>query len=631
VNTFPKLQRAPEIKALQTMFSDSGLNARVGFNLGSLDISFTLTLPTKHSHPLDVLSALYETHPHAQVVWTMLAICPFQVSPIRTSSGFSRPCQDANTCLRLFTTQSSVAICGREFDMERGYLRIVVCPVEDTWDPATGREQFQYSPMYHCISGFDSTLGFFSQGTMELQREQLMEAMLDFFWQNMELVQHYIAVESLHIPLSYSLHQFFTSGIHGQSSTFLPDFSNPFSFYLFGTAGIGKSAFVKAFSAALQATLRYYVDGDKVVQVVKLPLNAFTAGNLRGILRVKGISDMSIERIIEQTLCKGGVVIFHLEENPADPELQEKLYLQTMAMLSHLVARYPEYRANILTVITSNYHPIPVIMDASAMLIMSAPSPDQQFRWCQLKMDQALHSMTSLSIEIDIQVRPPPVHDLRPLEQWWRSLAFTIGSYLERHESHDALRVSVTGETGRYFISVPGQPSWEPEELCSHNSFFYYPANAIQSNSPLDTHELSSSSPIITSLINMGEREFLQPVVIILQGTLESRLRWCQSIDDYMTLRFGERLHKERLELFTEEDKVKVFGEPSEILGGLFRFIDRINNPNACNGATNRFGLIQAHVNETGQFILRELLEPAQSNTHRQVRKSSFHCFCPPP
>jgi hypothetical protein len=37
---------------------------------------------------------------------------------------------------------------------------------------------------------------------------------------------------------------------------------------------------------------------------------------------VQGISDWSVERIVEQTIARGGIAVLHLEENPKDFELQ---------------------------------------------------------------------------------------------------------------------------------------------------------------------------------------------------------------------------------------------------------------------------------------------------------------------
>lgn len=59
---------------------------------------------------------------------------------------------------------------------------------------------------------------------------------------------------------------------------------------------------------------------------MRVPFNSMTVADLQQILLVRGISDWSIERIVEQTVVKAGIAILHLEENPEDIELQEDLF-----------------------------------------------------------------------------------------------------------------------------------------------------------------------------------------------------------------------------------------------------------------------------------------------------------------
>lgn len=64
----------------------------------------------------------------------------------------------------------------------------------------------------------------------------------------------------------------------------------------------------------------------KKFAIVRVPFNSMTVADLQKILLVRGISDWSIERIVEQTIVKGGIAILHLEENPEDTQLQEDLF-----------------------------------------------------------------------------------------------------------------------------------------------------------------------------------------------------------------------------------------------------------------------------------------------------------------
>jgi hypothetical protein len=96
---------------------------------------------------------------------------------------------------------------------------------------------------------------------------------------------------------------------------------------------------------------------------VKLPLNAITPADLRRELLVKGISDWSVERMCEQSISKGGIVLLHLEECPQEPKLQKDLFSLVMSMVDVLLTRYPSARPALLQIVTSNYPPIEVHID----------------------------------------------------------------------------------------------------------------------------------------------------------------------------------------------------------------------------------------------------------------------------
>jgi hypothetical protein len=85
-----------------------------------------------------------------------------------------------------------------------------------------------------------------------------------------------------------------------------------------------------------------------LVQVVKLPLNALTVAALHSIATVRGISDMSVERMIEQHLAKGNLVVLHLEECPQQPELQEALFAGVQRTLASLRSRYAHRMGNVV-------------------------------------------------------------------------------------------------------------------------------------------------------------------------------------------------------------------------------------------------------------------------------------------
>lgn len=92
----------------------------------------------------------------------------------------------------------------------------------------------------------------------------------------------------------------------------------------------------------------------------QVPLNAIKAKTLRSALLVNGISDSadwSIERTVEQTIRKRNFVCLHIEDIPADPDLQESLYEMIQIMLRSLLCRYPDYAYGVLMVYSSNFSP----------------------------------------------------------------------------------------------------------------------------------------------------------------------------------------------------------------------------------------------------------------------------------
>ena len=674
--TIQALLRFAEFKTLQKWFKDAGFNPQVGMNLGTGDFSIMFALPTRDT--MDKIFGGETTEKDVQklFIWVMLGLFPFQKKlEHRAKKSKKLPNQLlANFCLQLFSDQSGITICERKIDLERKNIRIVIVPNEDLYDQSKEKSIFIYSPCYRFITAFDENFEF-SNEIYQKQQSDLIIKMVNEFWKNAENKQHYVPVETLRNALSISLNDYLQQGWKGQSSNFLPSPNEPLNFYLCGTAGIGKSAFVTAFCKSLQYLLRRYIQRKKIVQIVKLPLNSISTSNLRSILRVKGISDMSIERVIEQTLCKGDIVIFHLEENPEDSFLQQKLFEQTQSMLDQLVERYPEYRGNIITIITSNYPPIDLIAAQVSILPMVAVSVDQQIKWCSLKLNDTIKKiLVNLKFHITLSVSPPFTNDLRPLEQWWRSLAFQITRHLQFNQVFESLapvfNILITGtHENNIFITFPDASGLPGISLVSTNSFFYYLSHSlpppalsnasISLNQPLHAKADSQSStddsetpseplaitpspstsvcrqeedvllidPVIITLIDMVYSRFLKPGVIVLTGSSFARERWIAVVLEYLYSVFRDSIRTTKLELFCEDDKAKVFGTPRDIMGGLFRFIDRVNNPNATEGREDLLGVIVAEVNEIGQFILRELMEPAHSKTHRQVNFFYFFLF----
>jgi hypothetical protein len=586
----------------------------------------------------------------------------------------------ANTCLEAFAQHTNVAIVAKRIDFRQQNLRISLCATPRTRNRVTGRALFRYAPCYTTVTGFDLATGTFPIDTLMHQRHQLLDAMVDTFWHAVQQ-QRYMPDDSLQRDLSHTLWHFFAAGLPAdncQAASFIPlPTTTPLNMYLYCTAGIGKTSFVKAFRAALQHTVCSFLDTDKRVSVVKLPLNSVSPNHLNSMLQVKGISDMSIERMLEQTLCKGHIVIFHLEENPQDLQLQELLFSRTQLMLSKLMARYPEYRANIICIFTSNYEPVPTIISAGAakFFTVAPPSPLCQRRWCVQKLHDVLVAETPLhSVSIDFAdelAHPPETQDLRPLERWWMSLAYQLARHIApmscsstasasslspsalalfppdaRTVAHIQLHTDDhSSELLAAHITITSTPSSSSSsatststststldrlQLAISNRFFCHKRSPTAS--ALAAYEHLSRSNIaqcmlstVCSIIEMAGSSYLKPGVLVVHGaSADSRAQCSLALLTYIQQLFADRLRYTTLDLRTENDKYKVIGQPGEILGGLFRFIDRVNNINACDdGRTDLVGLVVANVNDMGQFILRDLLEPDASRTHRQVHTHS--------
>ena len=184
---------------------------------------------------------------------------------------------------------------------------------------------------------------------------------------------------------------------------------------------------VTAFSRALQATLKHFVDSKRRVDVVKVPLNGLNSESLAMILRVQGISDMSIERLVEQTIQRGDIAILHLEEIPEDPFLQETLVSTIKSMLAALQRRYHMYAGNVILSYTSNYRAAPSIASSTNEITVETPSAEGQSRHCIQMLQRCLHEATKArDVSVTLKYKLPLIADMRPLYQWWTTISYHI-------------------------------------------------------------------------------------------------------------------------------------------------------------------------------------------------------------
>ena len=277
------------------------------------------------------------------------------------------------------------------------------------------------------------------------------------FWAE-AAARRYLPDAALRGEVSEFLLAYLGSGLRDQSTAFAPTGGGGGSggggggasrlFYLWGLPGIGKTTFATVFAASLEAVLQRFVDPERRCRIVKVPLNAVTPANLRAVLRVKGISDWSIERVLEQTIVRGDLALFHLEENPAEHGLQLALHALIAKMLAAITRLYPDSAAGcILHLCTSNYAPAEALARGARVVEMSPPGPERQRSWCEAEL--AVHLSSALGeaaaaaaaaggtaapppLDVQVTLAPavmPQTSDLRALKKLVYTVAFAAAQH----------------------------------------------------------------------------------------------------------------------------------------------------------------------------------------------------------
>jgi hypothetical protein len=439
-NTLMKAKALPAVKALTQIFSEAGFAPSVNFNVGSGELS--LTIPLFASDEDELVAA------RPAVVRAMLAALPEQRALERFFAAIrARGREDAgleadvgatgdllaNRCLEIFCRQTGVGIWQRTVDTRTRTVKLAFANYDDLFGGT--RKMLKYAPCYSSLTGFTDSASYRTlragsseelQAAIDAALEQLMADMTACFWQHVAEFP-YVASPSLRSRLGDELRAYMASGLGDPAGGFQPPPETQFSFFLFGGAGTGKSTMVAAFSRALQATLQRFIDGGRRVDIVKVPLNGHTPESLGMILRVQGISDMSIERLLEQTVQRGSLAILHFEEVPEDPVLQQALVSTAKNMLSTLLRRYRQYAGNVILAYTSNYPAAPSIASSTTEITVVAPSAQDQWKHCVSMLEKSVKAMSKAShVSVTLKYTLPEMQDMRPLCQWWTTLAFHI-------------------------------------------------------------------------------------------------------------------------------------------------------------------------------------------------------------
>merc|ERR1711963_37154 len=133
-----------------------------------------------------MITSLFCTHPKSLILWSMLALLPWQQSCEKfVSDKLGRSQNLANESMKLFKQQTELSMCVREFDLSRGTLRIIFASQDELDDPTEEKEEFIYSPYYARITGYHPGECTSSESAMSLLKSTLVSQMIDSFWQDM--------------------------------------------------------------------------------------------------------------------------------------------------------------------------------------------------------------------------------------------------------------------------------------------------------------------------------------------------------------------------------------------------------------------------------------------------------------
>lgn len=684
ITSVSKIKASEAIRKLESILLNAlGQRPRVGYNSGTGEISITVPLEDdgdSEATTADVTDcgpAVQEAR--AFVVQTMLGLCADQ-NELETlwkqrlledpeGSVTSEPLL-ANQCLVWFATQTGVGIVDRQINLVNQTLRITVASAAngvkgrvDCIRCSDHRELFQYHSSYFMMTGCEvvDDRCQYSEAIRQSQHKAFTSMLLDEMWKEVS-ARKYFPTRELKDLANEMLGKYVHSAVDARRLAATVNPSAPLRLYLHGTAGIGKSSFTSTIAAALQSVFQTFVSPTRRVDLVKCPLNAVTPETLQAMLHVQGISDWSIERVLEQTLRRGDVAVFHLEEAPEDPDLQATLFALIEAMVESLLQKYPDCRGKLIFVAGSNYPPAAQVAAEYTALRMAPLDKDWQLIWCRDMLCRSVEVASEIPYgSVAVILAAPPVYsaDMRPLEMWRQCIAFHLSDHIKKRVSpsdrqrttatihiafaphHSAsernLRVTVALGLRSLHRNVEISPAIsESFNLTTQDGLFYHNERAIAPRG--EVASLLAKLGIepmhradVTTVVGMLAAEQIAPAVFILTGSTAAQRRTAAALAEYIRLVCDSDLAEQEVSITSMEDKSAIFGEPGEVRGGLYKFIDDVTNPaevahNLCDGG-RRFALVTATANEEGQYILREMLEGNTSRTHRHIARKDRTAF----
>lgn len=117
---------------------------------------------------------------------------------------------------------------------------------------------------------------------------------------------------------------------------------------------------------------------------------------------------------------------------------------------------------------------------------------------------------------------------------------------------------------------------------------------------PMRLHMLSEGTRDHDCSLVLLDKQFANSIMLCINMSwwFSSTLSCREAIAAFARTEYAEgSVHQIELTLTEDKDKEKVIGSAADIRGGLFKFIDNINNPNVTKGK-ELYGLIVARVNE---------------------------------
>lgn len=271
-NSYQRAMTLPPIREMTRLLEEARLKPRVGFNQGTGEISFLVALPPDEK--------FLET-PRQAVLLCMLGVLRSQAiieslhSAAALTEGGSVEVM-SNRCLQLLMEQAGVAVIQRQLYMVNRTMRLVFesssrgvkRALDGSLVTDSNADPFWFSPSYNYLSGYDPASDSFCVERLEQQTEELLDSMVAEFWSIVESL-NYFPDRVMRGTVTKELRDFVLTGVKGQSRRFRPQ-SKRLMLYLQGTAGIGKSSFVRVFCAALQRLLRKRIDPKTGVDIVKV-------------------------------------------------------------------------------------------------------------------------------------------------------------------------------------------------------------------------------------------------------------------------------------------------------------------------------------------------------------------------